>query len=487
MNKLRLTIIVGISILGSTVLHTQEAEKQIRNKYAADEIKADFKYLYETLEASSYDLFFYTPKSVFDKEYKRIYKSITDSLSLSEINRLFQSFAALANISHCSIEFPYSDYQYFYQNGGRFFPIEINFVDDKPIVIVDYSVNPNISIGDELISIAGESIDDILKEIYTYMSGENDYFRQVLIESGNFTDRYWYVFGDFLDSILQVKKPSGEIISCKVKGVPLDEYFEFVENNPELFSNSKPDREFRFIEEVAYLRPGVFYNISSGTDSVSKYEIHKRDNFNAFIDSAFIEISKRNAQDLIIDIRGNDGGSDAFSNYMMAYFANRPFKIASKISLKTSQMTKDYWKDFEDHEASEMKEQIMTLENGTYFELDIKVTKPRKDSLHFNGKVYLLIDRFSFSMASAVASIFQDYSFGVLIGEETAQVPSSCASMHDFLLPNTKIKTHYPKAFGIRPNGDATLHGVIPDFIVKQDIHSDDDQVLEYTLKLINL
>ena len=256
-----------------------------------------------------------------------------------------------------------------------------------------------------------------------------------------------------------------------------------VEKYPELFSSNEADREFRFIEEVAYLRPGVFYNISSGTDSVSKYEIHKRDNFNAFIDSAFIEISKRNTQDLIIDIRGNDGGSDAFSNYLMAYFADKPFKIASKISMKTSQVTKDYWKDFEDHEASEMKEQIMTLENGTYFDLDIKVTKPRNDSLHYKGKVYLLIDRFSFSMAAAVASIFQDYSFGVIIGEETAQCPSSCTSMHDFLLPNTKIKTHYPKAFGIRPNGDTTSHGVIPDFVVKQDINSDDDQVLEYTLE----
>ncbi len=478
--------IVLLLFLFSVHLIGQEAEKKTEIKYSENEIKEDFKYLYETLEASSFDLFFYTPKSVFDKEYKRINESITDSIDLLDISRHFQSFAALANISHCSINFPYSEYQYFYQNGGKFFPFLINFVDDKPTVLLDYSENPNISDGDELISIAGVPIENILKEMYTNISGENDYFRQVAIESGNFTHNYWYVFGDFSDSTLQVKKKSGEIISCKVKGVLLDEYLAFMEKYPELFSSSEPDREFRFIEEVAYLRPGVFYNISSSNDSTSKYEIHKRDNFNTFIDSAFIEISKNRAQYLIIDIRENDGGSDAFSNYLMAYFADKPFKIASKISMRTSQMTKDYWKDFEDYEAADMKKQIMTMENGKYFELDVKVIEPRKDSLYFKGKVYLLIDRFSFSMAAAVASIFQDYSFGVTIGEETAQCPSSCASMQDFLLPKTKIKTYYPKAFGIRPNGDTTPHGVIPDFVVKQDIITDKDEVLDYTLKLIN-
>ncbi len=44
----------------------------------------------------------------------------------------------------------------------------------------------------------------------------------------------------------------------------------------------------------------------------------------------------------------NDGGSDAFSNYMTAYFAKRPFKLASKVSMRTSQLAKDYYKDLDD-------------------------------------------------------------------------------------------------------------------------------------------
>lgn len=457
-----------------------------QQKFSANEIKEDFKYLYETLESSSYDLFIYTPKSVFDKEYEAINNSITDSLSLFEISRLFQAFVALADIQHCSIDFPLSDYQYFYQNGGRFFPFEVAFIDDKPTVALDYTENPKITVGDQLISVGEVPIHIILDKMYTYMSGENDYVRKGMIESGSFWDKYWFAYGDFSDTIVRVKKRNGDINTVKVTGVLLSDYIEYIDNHPDPHAVTNPIREIKFIKKVAYLQPGPFFNTNSETDSVSEYAIHKRDEFNAFIDSAFLEISKRNTRGLIIDIRGNPGGSDNFSNYMMAYFADRPFSIASKISMRTSQVTKDYWKDLDIPEAADMKKQIMALENGTRFTPDLDETKPRKDTLHYNGNVYLLIDRFTYSMAMAVASIVQDYSFGVLIGEETSAVPSSCASMHDFLLPNTKIKTYYPKAFGIRPNGDASSHGVVPDFYVEQDIFTVTDEVLDYTLNMIN-
>ena len=484
--KTKSKLIVLSLFMSSVSIFGQETEMQAERKYSATEVKEDFKYLYETLEASSYDLFYYTEKSVFDKEYERINKSISDSMTQLEISRLFQTFVALGDFEHCKIGFPYSDFQFFYQNGGRFFPFEIAFVDNKPTVTLDYTDNPDITIGDEIISISGIPFQNILEKMFTYMSGENDYARRTMLEFYTFSNIYWYVFGDFLGAAIQVKKRSGEISTCEIKGVTLDEYLQFVKNNPALPSNTNPNREFKFIKDVAYLHPGPFININSGTGSVSDHETLNRNYFNAFIDSVFIEIYIKNTQNLIIDIRGNTGGSDAFSNYMTAYFAKGPFKLASKVSMRTSQLAKDYYKDLDITEVVDTKKKIMTLENGTRFEYDLSETLPRKDSLHFKGNVFVLVDRFSFSMAAALASIVQDYSLGVIIGEETSTVPSSCGPMNEFTLPITKIKTYYPRACGIRPNGDASLNGVIPDFKVKQDIFTEKDEVLDYTLKMIN-
>jgi len=453
-----------------------------QDKFSATEVKEDFKYLYETLQASSYNLFYFTDSLVFEEEFERLNKCIKDSLSLLDIHRLFQPFTGLAKVSHCNINFPITEFSNWYQNGGKFFPFEIFFDDNKPLIVNNYSENESLSDGDELISINGVPIDNILKKVYKYKSGETEYMIRTMMEIYGFTSSYWYAYGDFNDSSIEIKKPNGEKNTLMVKGVLVDELLQYYENNTDPpLTNS--NREFKFIDKVAYLHPGTFLNIESESEDLSDLETHNREEFKEFIDSVFLEISKNNTSDLILDIRGNNGGSDAFSNYMMAYFASSPFSIASKILIKTSRFTKDFFRDFEDHDAQELKKQIMTLENGTKFEGEISETLPRNDSTHFKGNVYVLIDRFSFSMAAAVASIIQDYSFGVIIGEETAQPPSSCASMHEFRLPNTNIKAYYTKAYGIRPSGDTSLRGVIPDFNVKQDIFTDEDEVLDYTVE----
>ena len=48
--------------------------------------------------------------------------------------------------------------------------------------------------------------------------------------------------------------------------------------------------------------------------------------------------------------------------------------------MKTSQMTKDFWRDLDVPEHQEIKDQIMSLENGSYFEANITYTDPHEKS-----------------------------------------------------------------------------------------------------------
>jgi C-terminal processing protease CtpA/Prc len=127
----------------------------------------------------------------------------------------------------------------------------------------------------------------------------------------------------------------------------------------------------------------------------------------------------------------------------------------------------------------------MNLENGVRFEAKLRKTEPRDDRLSFRGRVLALVDRFSFSNAAVVAAIIQDYNFGFLIGEETSYVPSSCAAIHTFKLPHTQMGVVFPKACSIRPNGDPSMRGVIPDLEVSDDVFTEKDEVLDRALELI--
>ena len=230
-------------------------------------------------------------------------------------------------------------------------------------------------------------------------------------------------------------------------------------------------------------RPGIFLNTESR--DISSHDAFNNEEFLKFIDSAFIEIASKKPQYLILDLRGNYGGDNSFSDPMIAYFADRPFRISSKFSARTSQVTKSFWKDVDIPELADMKHKIMTLEDGTRFEIELNTTQPRTDDLAFKGEVITLVDRFSFSNTTSVAAIVQDYEFGIIVGEETADTPSSCGAIHTFELPSTKMVVVFPKACMIRPSGDPSLRGVIPDHEVSDDPFTQEDEILDAALQLI--
>ncbi len=128
---------------------------------------------------------------------------------------------------------------------------------------------------------------------------------------------------------------------------------------------------------------------------------------------------------------------------------------------------------------------ILTREDGERWSEVMEPYPPRSDSLSFEGRVFALIDRFSYSNAAAVASILQDYDFATLIGEETSFNPSNCGGVHTFDLPHTQLEVVYPKMCGVRPSGDTSPHGVIPDYEVKQDYFTEEDEILQAARRII--
>lgn len=461
------------------------SEKTLSNEpvtYSAEAVREDLAFLYETLQISTYDLFRNTTKADFDNAFEQAKNSITGPMTYLEISRLFRPIVVLAGFVHLWSDFPSEAYQQFHENGGRLIPFDISFWGDKVLLSANWSDNEQIEAGDEVLAIDGSDIRQLLEKLYTYKQGESEYVKRTLLETRGLKGNWWFVFGDFSSATVRIKKSDGVQIDTEVKGLTLEQLKERKQagGSP---SFMKSGRTFEFIDDVAYLRPGDFLNAE--TQDISTQEAFNNEEFLDFIESAFIEIAKKKPQYLILDLRGNYGGDNSFSDPMIAYFADKPFRIASKFSVRTSPVTKSFWKDVDIPELAEMKQQIMTLEDGSRFEVELDATQPRTDDLAFKGEVITLIDRFSFSNTSAVAAIVQDYEFGVLVGEETSDTPSSCGAIHTFNLPNTEMLIFFPKACMIRPSGDPSLRGVVPDHEVSDNPFTREDEILDAALRLI--
>lgn len=476
MKKLFIILIIISSL--STIVFAQ-----LPKKYSAQEVKDDLEYMYETLEKSNYDLYALIKKEEMDSVYQAINSSINDSLTVLESYRLFQPFVAKVGMSHCNVSKPWGEYLNIYsKQGGTVFPLDLYFSKGKVYVEDNFSTNKSISKSDEILSFNGIPIDQYMKEFCKNLSGPSDYYKESIIERYGFPRIYWMFYGECEEFKLKIKKNTGIISSQSVNTMPAKKYEENIEAET---SEEKPTREFHMINNtLAYLRPGKFLN-DNGNDDLQDQNTFDNSEFCQFIDSAFLEFNKNKSKNLILDLRDNMGGDNSFSDYMIAYFATKAFSISSRFSMKTSQMTKSFWKDLDIPQYQDLKEQMMSLENGSYFDTKITHTDPHAESKRFKGKVYVLINRYSYSNTAMVAAIIQDYKFGKIIGEETADEVTSYVAMHIFKLPNTRSSVAYPKGFAVRPNGDTTPRGVVPDHIVYDDLLTDQDEVLEYTLKLI--
>src|SRR5690606_8088346 len=68
---------------------------------------------------------------------------------------------------------------------------------------------------------------------------------------------------------------------------------------------------------------------------------------------------------------------------------------------------------------------------GSAVRFPVALVEPRPQP-RFVGKVYVLINRHSYSNTALVAAIVQDYGFGSVLGEETADLASTYGAMESF-------------------------------------------------------
>ncbi|WP_318311808.1 S41 family peptidase [Flagellimonas crocea] len=437
-----------------------------QNHFSKEEILEDLVFLKESLAEAHYNLYAYTPKSQFDKNYNLIKQGIQkDSFSLLEATSIFQKVISKANNGHTEINFPGTSYGQYANSGGTLFPLEIAFENGKSLIRKNWSSNTDIKIGAEILSINGTAMSEILSKINPLLSAERPYFKNAKIELYSFPRLYWQAYGK-QDRFEVTIRSNGVTKTYLVDAIALIEGYEMKRN--ELIDS---DRKLEFIGKSAYLKPGNF----SGNE----------EEYRQFIDSAFGQIIERKSKNLIVDLRNNGGGDDSYSDYLVSYVANRPFKWHSSFKLKTSKFLKEHVRKKYDT-TSTFWQSILNHKNGEAFDYDFEPREPQPPSKRFVGNLYVLVNRQSHSQAAVTAAQIQDYHFGTIVGEETGEYPTLYASQFQYALPNTKITVNVSKGYTIRVNGSTKKEGVVPDIRIQDHLLDEKDEILNGLLQTIN-
>jgi C-terminal processing protease CtpA/Prc len=451
----------------------------------AETIRSDFAALYAGLESAHADLFAQRSRDEYDARYEEMLAQFTAPMSRYEVQVAFQQFAAFGNVAHARIGFPDAVYDAFRSDGGRTFPIYPRIVDGVAYVGENYSGDGRVHTGDEIVAINGIPMGEWLTRTARHVSADTPYIAHSILEF-RFPQYLWVELGEVEAFTLTVRRDGG-LDEVTIDATTRDAQRAAAAGLPETFVLDSSARTFHMLDErVGYLQPGPFYNIEDPAEPWDNAA------FVAFIDSAFESFLEAEATDLVIDLRQNPGGDNSFSDAMIAWLADEPFRFCSAFRVRSSDEAAasnaarlgDGPQD-DDSISALFAQQYAAVPRGQTFEFDIPFAQPR-EGRRFTGRVYALINRHSYSNAVNVAAMIQDYGLGVVAGEKTADMATTYGAMETFRLPATGIEVGFPKAHIIRPSGETRPDGVTPDWPIRSPIVAGaEDTVLEALLARI--
>ena len=217
--------------------------------------------------------------------------------------------------------------------------------------------------------------------------------------------------------------------------------------------------------------------------------------FAHFLASTFQEIRKDGIEDLVIDLRGNDGG-DNLGLPLFSYLTDHAFQFSDSAEAVSqtfpllhqySHLGEDFRKEFEQYLIAAGKGRF-TVQGSA--DLAPPLQEPQKDS--YAGRLWVLIDGQVFSAASQFCSLVRSHRRGTFVGEETGGGYHGNSSGEEAVvtLPASQLRVVVPLVRYEMATSDASggRRGIIPDYPFQptmQQLLDGNDAELEYVMNLI--
>ncbi len=352
----------------------------------------------------------------------------------------WRQFATLNPVladAHLFVSFPdwRADSSAYLARGGAFFPYE---------VYVDSTGQPFIraKLGGASTSLAGARIDridgldarQVTKTLLARVHGDTPAFRSELL-SRRWWFYYWKLYGDRTAYDLVLAKKTNT--SIHVPGS---------RETPVLLADEASfDRQFRIEllpEKSALLTISTF----SWPDEEKYFEFTRK---------AFATMRDAGVRTLVIDIRANGGGDDAFwMKGILAEIATEPYRWGSTYRKRIIEKYRDEGEETGD---------VVSGTIGTWIQPELD------NPARFAGKTYLLVGPSTYSSAILFSNVMQDFGFGLVAGTGGSARSTQSGGTEPFTLPHTGLVVWSPRFVLVRPSGAVTPALFEPDIPLREN------------------
>lgn len=369
------------------IISTYNPEK----KYSIDELKDDFTQYRNKLEKNFTNLYLYTSKTVLNHYFDSLYNSINEPMTDMEFYAFISQVVSVIKDGH-NVIYPSQDATHYFNQKSNFFPYRVIRHENKLYVTHACTPDTMVEEGAELISINGLSTDFIYSELIKRQprDGYNITYPEWILNS-YFREFYSYVFGHPDTFEIQFKNHFNEIKTVKVDGLSKEKMSCFLGNPlyPEIEEKKGVNFAMDDKNELGYLSIRSF----DRTNYIKYYH----QNYKRVLRKSFRKIKQKNIDNLILDLRGNQGGNFDYGSILLTYLLEDEFQLIT--------------------ETAVIKHQTDTIKVKKGICLATNKHKPKKNS--FKGKLIVLINGGCFSCCGIVTSHLERNKRATFIGTET--------------------------------------------------------------------
>lgn len=438
------------------------------------DMQEDLQYLRKVLEDVHPGLYRYNTPEQMNRRMDSLYNQLPDQQPFYDYYRQLSFLIASIGCAHTSIV-PGLGWEGHFSRQARLFPFSTHIIQDRLYVTVNLTADTLLKPGYEIETIDGRPLKDILHTLYAcnWSDGYNTTLKTQRFNTGFFGLFYYFLIARPDSFAITARDLAGRPVRVKYPGLTMMEGRQHFRNNPvnkemvRLYVDRK--REDLDLDIQKDGQTAVLTIRSFGGKAAERLR--------SFLPDAMNTLHKKQVKNLVIDLRGNGGGSDSAGVFLFTWLIRQPARYYLRQHTITNNSPYLSLSDLSAEELKNVNKELIPEKDSTFslkpqftagLSPQVPVARP------YTGKVYILANGGTGSAAAEFVAAARTHQLGTIIGEETgaAYEGGNSGTFVGLTLTHSKIRIGIPLVYYTNATRQPFEkgHGVLPDHRVTDNM-----------------
>jgi hypothetical protein len=453
------------------------------------QLREDLRVARGALEESHVGLYWFTSRQELDRRFERLYEACSRPMTAREFHRLLLPVVVSLHHGHTTLSQPAPGIGYRLRSldqTGRFLPFALRVLNNRLFIVTDLRSDAGSLAGAEILRIDGRPVRALLEVMRGCVSaeGENDTFKTYQLGSG-------YQFHYLLDLLYGPSQDYRLEIAPLSKGSRAVRRVAVAARSPRKMVERFRERTGRDLD--SFPNALRFELLGGGTALLTVSSFYEglikpgEPGFEPFLAATFKTVKASGIRDLIIDLRGNEGGNSTYPPLLYSYLTDKPFRIPGPTVMASPTMSFFKYADNPSDDiqafAANPDPFVRRGANGSwvlkapYAAEEDQLCLPKPDP--YLGRLHVLTDGGSFSASNGFLGLVYRYHrragrsvrfVGEQNGGDNTFGLSSGGQVLPFVLPNSRQRLNIPLLGSPQLFGEGPPRAVLPDQRVQPSI-----------------